>query len=445
MKELKTFPLGGVHPPENKISANSAISVLAIPKSVAIPVAQNLGAPSKVIVKRGDEVKVGQLIAQGEAFISANVHSSVSGKVKKIDNVMDASGYKRQAVIIDVNGDDWMEDIDQSKEVVRDIKLDSKQIIERLKAKGIVGMGGATFPSHVKLMIPDGKSAEYLVINGVECEPYLTADHRLMLERAEEMMIGIEILKKGLNVKKAIVGVENNKPDAIKHLKEVAKSFEGTEIQALKVMYPQGGEKQLIKAVLGREVPSGKLPIEVGCVVNNVGTAVAVYEAVQKNKPLIDRIVTVTGKKLAKPSNFTVRIGTPVQMLLDEAGGLPEDTAKVVNGGPMMGKALVSTDSPVVKGTSGILVFSEEESRRKVPQNCIRCAKCISVCPMGLEPFLLAQYGDKKMWEKAEKSFVMDCIECGSCHYTCPSSRPLLDSIRVAKSNVGQMIRNRRN
>lgn len=445
MKELKTFPLGGVHPPENKISANSAISVLAIPKSVAIPVAQNLGAPSKVIVKRGDEVKVGQLIAQGEAFISANVHSSVSGMVKKIDNVMDASGYKRQAVIIDVNGDDWMEDIDQSKEVVRDIKLDSKQIIERLKAKGIVGMGGATFPSHVKLMIPDGKSAEYLVINGVECEPYLTADHRLMLERAEEMMIGIEILKKGLNVKKAIVGVENNKPDAIKHLKEVAKSFEGTEIQALKVMYPQGGEKQLIKAVLGREVPSGKLPIEVGCVVNNVGTAVAVYEAVQKNKPLIDRIVTVTGKKLAKPSNFTVRIGTPVQMLLDEAGGLPEDTAKVVNGGPMMGKALVSTDSPVVKGTSGILVFSEEESRRKVPQNCIRCAKCISVCPMGLEPFLLAQYGDKKMWEKAEKSFVMDCIECGSCHYTCPSSRPLLDSIRVAKSNVGQMIRNRRN
>lgn len=445
MKELKTFPLGGVHPPENKISANSAISVLAIPKSVAIPVAQNLGAPSKVIVKRGDEVKVGQLIAQGEAFISANVHSSVSGKVKKIDNVMDASGYKRQAVLIDVNGDDWMEDIDQSKEIVRDIKLDSKQIIERLKDKGIVGMGGATFPSHVKLMIPDGKSAEYLVINGVECEPYLTADHRLMLERAEEMMIGIEILKKGLNVKKAIVGVENNKPDAIKHLKEVAKSFEGTEIQPLKVMYPQGGEKQLIKAVLGREVPSGKLPIEVGCVVNNVGTAVAVYEAVQKNKPLIDRIVTVTGKKLAKPSNFTVRIGTPVQTLLDEAGGLPEDTAKVVNGGPMMGKALVSTDSPVVKGTSGILVFSEEESRRKAPQNCIRCAKCISVCPMGLEPFLLAQYGDKKLWEKAEKSFVMDCIECGSCHYTCPSSRPLLDSIRVAKSNVGQMIRNRRN
>ena len=445
MKGLKTFILGGVHPPENKISADAAIEELPLPKTVSVPVAQNLGAPSKAIVKRGDVVKAGQLIAQGEAFISANVHSPVSGKVKKLDDVMDASGYKRPAIIIDVEGDEWDESVDRDPALKKDIQLDSKQIIEKLKEKGIVGMGGATFPSHVKLMIPEGKTAEYLIINGVECEPYLTADHRVMLEQAEELMVGIEILKKGLGVKKALIGIENNKPDAIEKLQEVAKEYEGTEVHALKVKYPQGGEKQLIKALVNREVPSGKLPIEVGCVVNNVGTAIAVYEAVQKNKPLVDRVVTVTGKNLPKPCNLKVRIGTPVQMLLDHAGGLPEDTAKVVNGGPMMGKALLSTEAPVVKGTSGILVFSEKESKRPEVKNCIRCGKCISACPMGLEPFLLAQYGRMQMWEKAEKDLVMDCIECGSCHYTCPSARPLLDAIRVAKSNVGQLIRSRRN
>jgi len=358
---------------------------------------------------------------------------------------MDASGYKRPAVIIDVEGDTWMEDIDTSKTLKKDITLNTKEIIEKMKEKGVVGMGGATFPSHVKLMIPEGKTAEYLIINGVECEPYLTADHRVMLERSEELMVGIEILKRGLGVKKAIIGIENNKPDAIEKLQALAADYESIEVQSLKVKYPQGGEKQLIKALLNREVPSGKLPIEVGCVVNNVGTALAVYEAVQKNKPLTGRVVTVTGKNVSKPSNFFVRIGTPVQMLIDKAGGLPGDAAKVVNGGPMMGKALISTDIPVVKGTSGILIFDQKEARRMPEDTCIRCGKCISACPMGLEPFLLAQYGQKKMWEKAEKDLVMDCIECGSCHYTCPSGRPLLDAIRLAKNNVGQMIRNRRN
>jgi len=445
MKGLKTFTLGGIHPPENKISADQPIEILPVPKTATIPVAQNLGAPSKVIVSKGDQVKTGQLIAKGEAFISANVHSSVSGKVKKIDDVLDASGYKRKSVIVQVDGDEWEEDIDTSEGIKDNISASREEIIEKLKEKGIVGMGGATFPSHVKLMVPEGKTAEYLIINGVECEPYLTSDHRLMMEKGEEMMIGVEILKRGLGVKKVLIGVENNKPDAIKHLSDLAQKFDNIEVYPLKVKYPQGGEKQLINALLGREVPSGKLPIEVGCVVNNVGTAFSVYEAVQKNKPLIDRVVTVTGKKLPKPSNFQVRIGTPVSDLIEKAGGIPEDTGKVVSGGPMMGKALVSLDVPVVKGTSGVLVFSKKEAPRVTQKTCIRCGKCVSACPMGLEPFYLAQLAEKEFWERAEENLIMDCIECGSCHYTCPSGRPLLDYIRVGKANVGQMIKKRGN
>jgi len=304
-------------------------------------------------------------------------------------------------------------------------------------------MGGATFPSHVKLLVPDGKKAEYLIINGVECEPYLTADHRLMLEKGEEVLVGTNILMKGLGVEKAIIGIESNKPDAIRHMTELAKQYPNISIQALKVRYPQGGEKQLINALLGREVPSGKLPIEVGCVVNNVGTAFAVYEAVQKNKPLIERIVTVTGKTVKKPSNFLVRIGTPVQELLDKVEADLETTGKIVSGGPMMGKALNSLEVPVVKGTSGLLLFTGENSTRTELKACIRCGRCVKVCPMGLEPILLAQYSEKSAWDMAEANLVMDCMECGSCHYTCPSGRPLLDYIRLGKNKVGQNIRNR--
>jgi len=292
-------------------------------------------------------------------------------------------------------------------------------------------------------MVPQGKKAETLLINGVECEPYLTSDHRLMLERSREMLIGIKILMKGLDVAKAFIGIERNKPDAVEHLTKLCFEFPGIEVVPLKVKYPQGGEKQLIKAVLGREVPSGKLPIEVGCVVNNVGTALAVYEAVQKNKPLIDRVVTVTGKSLKKPSNLLVRIGTPVNRLIEFAGGLPEDTGKVINGGPMMGKALTSLEVPVVKGTSGIVVMTQKESHRVPVLNCIRCARCISVCPMGLEPVLLAQLSENQLYEEAEKERILDCIECGSCHFTCPAGRPLLDYLRLGKNKVGVIIRNR--
>lgn len=440
---MKTFKLGGVHPEENKLSANAAIEILPVPEKVCIPVSQSLGAPSKVIVEKGSFVKTGQLLAKGEAFISSNVHSSVSGKVTKIDDVLDTSGYKRPAVFIDVEGDEWEEGIDRSSEILPEIRLTREEIIKKLNEMGIVGLGGATFPSHVKLMVPQGKKAETLLINGVECEPYLTSDHRLMLERSREMMIGIKILMKGLDVAKAYIGIERNKPDAVEHLQKLCPEFPGIEVVPLKVKYPQGGEKQLIKAVLGREVPSGKLPIEVGCVVNNVGTALAVYEAVQKNKPLIDRVVTVTGKSLKKPSNLMVRIGTPVNRLIDFAGGLPEDTGKVINGGPMMGKSLTSLEVPVVKGTSGILVMPEKESHRTPVQNCIRCARCISVCPMGLEPVLLAQLSENQLYEEAEKEKILDCIECGSCHFTCPAGRPLLDYLRLGKNKVGVIIRNR--
>ncbi len=440
---LKTFPVGGVHPPENKFSKGKKIETLPLPKTVTIPTGQHIGAPTKVVVKRGDEVKVGQLIAQAGGFVSANIHSSVSGKVKKIDEVFDSSGYRRTSIIIDVAGDEWMETIDRSDELKKDITLSKEEIVKKVSEMGIVGLGGATFPSHVKLSIPDGKKAEHLVINAVECEPYLTADHQLMMEKGEEIMVGISVLMKATGVNKAIIGIENNKPDAIEHLTKLSNNYNGIEVVALKVQYPQGGEKQLIKAVLNREVPSGGLPLDVGCVVQNVGTAFAVYEAVQKNKPLFERVVSVTGKSVKQPSNFMVRVGTSTDVLIEAAGGLPEDTGKVVSGGPMMGKALSRTDVPITKGSSGVLIFKEEESKREKINPCIRCAKCVTVCPMGLEPYLLMTVTEKQNYEKVEEERALDCIECGSCSYTCPATRPLLDYIRLGKAEVGKIIRQR--
>ena len=440
---LKTFTKGGIHPPENKLSADKKIEILAIPKKVTIPISQHIGAPAKVLVKKGDIVKVGQLIAEQGGFVSANIHSSVSGKVFKIDNVTDTSGYKRQAIIINVDGDDWVDTIDRSSNLKKDFDFTPDEIIKKIQEAGIVGLGGATFPSHIKLMPPKGMKAEVLIINGVECEPYLTSDHRLMLEKAEEMLVGIKILMKGLKVNKAIIGIENNKKDAIEHITNLVKDYSGVEVVPLKVQYPQGGEKQLIKSVINREVPSGELPISVGAVVHNVGTAFAVYEALQKNKPLIERVVTITGKSVKKPGNFLIRFGTPISDLIEVAGGLPEDTGKIIGGGPMMGKALNTSDVPVAKGTSGILILPKEESVRRTVKPCIRCAKCVEVCPMGLEPFLLMTLAEKAMHERSEKEDVMDCIECGSCSYTCPSDRPLLDYIRLGKNQVGAMRRAR--
>lgn len=442
---LRTFALGGIHPDENKLSSNAAIEEIPVPKQAIVPLGQNLGAPSKPIVKKGDDVKVGQLIAEAGGFISTNIHSPVSGKVFKIDNSMDASGFRRPCIIINVDGDEWDESVDTTKDLISDINIESKEIIERIKNAGIVGMGGATFPTYVKLMPPPGKTAEYLIIDGVECEPYLTSDHRMMLEKGREIVIGIKILMKALNVNKAFIGIENNKPDAISHMRELVRENDDIQVQPLKVQYPQGGEKQLIKASVNREVPSGKLPIEVGCVVQNVGTAFAVYEAVQKNKPLIERVVTVTGKAVKKPSNFRVRIGTPINVLIEAAEGLPDNTGKIINGGPMMGKSITSLDMPVVKGTSGILLLEKEESSRKVEGPCIRCSKCTYVCPMGLEPFLISKAAKLGNFELAENESIMDCIECGSCQYGCPAAIPLVDYLRLGKIKVGQIMRSRKN
>lgn len=440
---LKTFSIGGIHPAGNKLSAGSSIQVLPVPEVVKVPVAQHIGAPAQPIVAKGDIVKVGQLIAQSAGFVSANVHSPVSGTVEKIDEFVDGNGYKKMAVFIKVEGDEWLETIDRSTDIKREITMEPADIVKRVGEMGLVGMGGATFPSHVKLSVPQGKKCEALIINGVECEPYLTSDHRLMLEKGEEILIGVKILMKALNVSKAFIGIENNKPDAIEHLTDLAKAYSGVTIQPLKMRYPQGGEKQLIDACIGRQIPSGKLPIDVGAVVQNVGTAYAVYEAVQKNKPLIERVVCVTGKPLQNPSNFLVRIGTPVQTVIDAAGGVPENCSKIIGGGPMMGRAFTQLDVPVIKGTSGILLMNDEESKRGEIQNCIRCAKCVSVCPMGLEPFLLSKVSSLGMLDKAEAERIMDCIECGSCSFTCPSNRPILDYIRLGKGKVGAILRAR--
>ncbi|MBN1597698.1 MAG: electron transport complex subunit RsxC [Bacteroidales bacterium] len=441
---LKTFTLGGVHPPENKLSAKEIIKELDIPENVTVPLAMHLGVPAKPVVEKGYPVKTGQLIAKGDGFVSANIHSPVSGKVLKIDKALDVSGYKKDAIFINTEGDEWIETIDRSAEIIKDFNLSPEEIVNKINDAGIVGLGGATFPSHVKLSVPRGKKAEYLLINGVECEPYLTSDHAVMLERSEELMVGISILKKALKVNKAFIGIEVNKPDAIEKLSNIAQEFKGISVQPLEVKYPQGGEKQLIKAVLSREVPSGGLPIDVGVVVFNVGTSLAVYEAIQKNKPLFERVVTVTGKSLQKPSNFKVRIGTPLIKLIEAAGGLPEDTGKIINGGPMMGKALSSAEVPVIKGSSGILILKREESARKEVGPCIRCTMCVKVCPMGLEPYLLMTMSEKALYESLEKEKIMDCIECGSCSYICPANRPMLDYIRLGKNQVGKIIRERK-
>jgi electron transport complex protein RnfC len=441
---LKTFPKGGIHAKEYKLTANKAIEVLPVPKMAVVPLSQHLGSPASPIVKVGDTVKVGQLIAKGEGFISANIHAPVSGKVKKLDALPDVSGYKKNAILIETEGDEWVESIDKSHDIKYNIELSKEEILTKISEAGIVGMGGATFPTHVKLSIPKTKKAEVVIINGAECEPYLTCDHRVMLEKGEEIMVGIQILMKALDVTLAIIGIEDNKPDAINSLRNKALKYKGIEVRALKTKYPQGGEKQLIKALLNREVPSGGIPIDIGAVAFNISSVYAIYEAVQKNKPLFERVVTVTGQSVEKPSNFLVRIGTPVSEVIRAAGGLPKDTGKTISGGPMMGKAISDMEVSVIKGCSGIVIMPEKESKRKEPDACIRCAKCLSVCPIGLEPYLLMALSERSIYDRLEKENVTDCIECGCCSYTCPANRPLIDYIKLGKTSVLKIIRSRK-
>jgi electron transport complex protein RnfC len=442
---IKTFPKGGVHPADHKLSAHAAIVYPEMPdnETYIIPVSQHIGKPANVIVERNSKVKVGSLIAKGDGFISANVHASVSGTVTKIDHQKDSSGYKRLAVSIRKTGDEWEEGIDRSPELITEITMEADDIIKRVKEAGIVGLGGATFPSHVKLMVPDGSKAEVLIVNGVECEPYLTSDHRLMLEKGAELIIGTKILMKALGVSKAMIGIEENKKDAIEHLTKICEDYPDIKVYGLQVKYPQGGEKQLIKALLDKEVPSGKIPVSIGAVVHNVGTIYSVYEAVQKNKPLLERVVTITGDNVETPANYMARIGIPLNRLVALSGGFPEHTSKIISGGPMMGKALNTVDVPITKGTSGILLVSEEEAKRRSDFDaCIRCVSCVDVCPAGLEPYLLMTLGEKRMWIRSNDEDAMECIECGSCSFVCPSERPLLDYIRLSKGNIIAMKKN---
>ena len=438
---MKTFRMGGVHPEENKISTNAAIEQMPLPKQVAVLMNQHLGAPATPIVAKGDKVKVGQLIAEAQAFMCANIHSPVSGTVNKIDVCKDMVGLPKTAIYIDVEGDEWMESIDRTPDIKRECNLEPKEIVAKLKEMGIVGLGGATFPAHIKYSVPEGKKAEYLIINAAECEPYLTSDHRVMMEHAEEICIGVSILRKALGVPNAYIGIESNKPEPIRVMTEAAKQFEGIIVEPLVVKYPQGAEKQLINSITGRKVPSGKLPIDVGCVVSNIGTTFAVYEAIQKNKPLIENILTVTGKKLPSQHNYQCRIGITYNDIIKHAlGELPASTGKVISGGTMMGKAISNLDAPTTKGASSVLVMDESESRRGPESNCIRCGKCINACPMGLEPYLFSALVKNNRIEEAKEHNILDCIECGCCFFSCPANKPLTDEIRLGKNKVRAMM-----
>lgn len=443
----KTFSIGGIHPEENKLSHEVATVVAPLPKQATFPLSQHIGAPAKAVVKKGDKVKVGTMIAEAGGFVSAPIYSSVSGTVFKVDSAIDATGYRKPCIIINVEGDEWEETIDRSDKLETldaHPELTPEEIVERIKVAGVTGMGGAGFPTFIKLCPPPTAKAECVIINAVECEPYITSDYRLMMEHADEILVGVEILMKGAKVTKAYIGIETNKPAAIDLLTQKTANNPNIEIVPLKQRYPQGGEKQLVDAVINRQVPAPPaIPVNVGAIVQNVGTAFAVYQAVMKRKPLFERYTTVTGKQIEKPGNFLVRMGTPFKEMIDLCGGMPEGDNKVLAGGPMMGKAVTSLDVTVCKGTNSITVLSGDDAVRKEPDPCIRCAKCVGVCPMGLEPFLLATASAKKMWDKAEAEMITSCIECGSCQFTCPSHRPILDNIRQGKATVMGIIRAR--
>ena len=445
--KIRTFSRGGVHPDECKLTAELATVVADLPNQAVFPLSQHIGAPAKPLVKKGDNVKVGTMIAEAGGYVSAPVYSSVSGTVWKVDSANDATGYQKPAIIINVEGDEWEESIDRTdtlETVGAHPELTPEEIVARVQRAGVTGMGGAGFPTHVKLCPPPTAKAECVILNGVECEPYITSDYRLMMEHAAEIVEGLRLLMKAAKVDKGYIGIEDNKPQAIALLSELTMADDHIEVVALAKKYPQGGEKQLVDAVIRRQVPAPPaIPVHVGAIVQNVGTAYAVYQAVMKNKPLFERYTTVTGKQIAHPGNFLVRMGTPFGQLIEKCGGLPEGSHKVLAGGPMMGKAVVSLDVPVCKGTNSITVLSGDDARRKAVQPCIRCGKCVDACPMGLEPYLLATLSANGLYERAEQECIVSCISCGSCQFTCPSHRPILDNILLGKAKVMEIIKSR--
>ena len=447
MNKKITFSIGGVHPNDSKFARECTTVELPLPQTVYVSMAQHLGAPAKPVVAPGDMVKAGQVIAEPGGFISAFVHSPVSGVVKSIGPRKDIAGNQVTHIEITVDGDIWMDDIDLSDKLITTIPEDKDAIIAKIKEKGVVGLGGATFPTHVKLNPAPGKTAECLIINGAECEPFLTSDYRIMVERPKEIVVGVAIMQKALGNCRCVIGIEENKPEAIKSMSAAVEAlgYPDIRVQVMKKRYPQGGEKQLIDAVMHRQVPSGALPIDVGAVVQNVGTALAVYEAVQKNKPLVTNVLTVTGDRIPvnMQHNYLFRIGMPLSFIIEKAGGIPEGTAKIISGGPMMGKAIANLDASTVKGSSSILYLSEAVTRRRKEDNCIRCGRCADACPMGLEPFLLNRLAKAGDLAELEANAIQDCIECGCCLYSCPAYIPLLDRIRIAKGQVMGIIRGR--
>lgn len=430
---LKTFP-GGLHPPDNKhYSATCAIEVCPLPEELVIPTSQHIGAPAAACVAVGDQVKKGQVIAEARGFVSVPIHASTSGEVIAVEPRLHPMGKPLPAVVIKPDGEDcW----DETLQGADPAELNVDDLKNRIRDAGIVGMGGATFPAHVKLSPPEGKKIDTLIINGVECEPFLTADHRMMLEESERILDGIDILRKVLGIERAVIGIEANKPDAIEKLTKEGAAH-NIEVQALEVKYPQGAEKQLIDAITGKQVPSGTLPMEVGVVVQNVGTAAAVSDAIRLGRPLVERVATITGPGIKSPKNLLIRIGTPLSFMVEQCDGLNGEPAKIIMGGPMMGQTQLSLDIPAIRGTSGLLIFRREDLPKRLETGpCIRCGRCITACPIHLQPTTIAAYSRLDMIDEADEYNALDCIECGCCTYTCPATLPLVQSIRHAKGGI---------
>lgn len=435
---IKTFAIGGVHVDKCKISSRIKIEELSLPDVVYIPVKQHIGAPAKVKVSPGDQVKVGTLLAEADGGFSASVYSSVSGEIKKIEDIDNGQGFPDTVITIERKGDEFEPSMDMSDKIISEITKSKEELLEDIRKAGIVGMGGAGFPTPIKHAIPEDKQVDTLIVNGIECEPYLTADSRLMEEKAEEIVIGARILNKILGIQNAIIAIDENKPEAIETIKAITKRYVGVNVQACRSMYPQGSEKQLINAITGREVPSGKLPVDAHCVVQNVATVYAVYEAVQKHIPLFRRVLTVSGDANWCPKNYLVRIGTPVSFVLQENKVNMDEVGKVLLGGPMMGRAVTTLDVPVTKTTSGIIVLSEKTAYKPEQTACIRCGKCVDSCPIGLMPLNIRQAVEHDDLAELKMLRVQDCILCGTCSYVCPAKISLLDYCKIARYELGK-------
>jgi electron transport complex protein RnfC len=437
----KTFH-GGVHPREYKeLTEHCAFEVMPLPEEIILPLSQHLGKEAKSLVKKGEDVKPGQMIAQAEGFVSAPVHSSVAGKVMSLGKEQTSSGFPKDSIVIKRNGTIESENI--LLEPLNPETITADEIRERVSLAGIVGQGGAAFPTSVKLTPPKDKIIDVVILNGCECEPYLTRDYRFMIERPDDLISGLKLIMKALGVKRGVIGIEDNKPEAIELISNKVKYEHGLEVISLKTKYPQGAEKMLIKAVSGREVPPGKLPLDVGAVIQNIGTAIAIHDAIVKGEVLITAALTVSGKGIKNPKNLIVPVGTPIQNVIDFCGGVTEDAAKIVVGGPMMGVAQFDLQAPVMKATSGILVLTKDEVVENPETPCLRCGQCVGACPLNLMPTKLARYSQLNRFEDAEGAGVTVCMECGTCAYTCPANIPLVQWIRLGKQKVLQMQKER--